>query len=117
MKEHFLLYVKGEVGERPQHAFMRTALSIHREDITRVIECYELMSTHRIAHPPETFFGSGALTPWLSTYTTRGLTTDNLGDAFDAVKDCTTGLNHAGEASITLQYLSATRYSIDATIY
>lgn len=117
MKEHFLLSINGEPVERPQHAFMRTALSLHQNDIDRVLESYELMSTHRIAHAPETFYGSGATRPWLSTYQTRGLTSNELTDTFDAIKDCITGMNHAGESSLSLQYLSSARcVSIVTTI-
>jgi ribonucleoside-diphosphate reductase alpha subunit len=50
---------RSKILERPQHMFMRVAVGIHREDIDRVIETYNLMSTGYFTHATPTLFFSG----------------------------------------------------------
>lgn len=49
----------GQVIERPQHMFMRTALGIHYDDIDAVIETYELLSKGVFTHASPTLFNAG----------------------------------------------------------
>lgn len=50
---------RDKVIERPQHMFMRVAVGIHRDDIDRVIETYDLMSAGYFTHATPTLYFSG----------------------------------------------------------
>ena len=40
----YLINIGDKIVERPQHMLMRVALGIHKQDVDRAIETYELMS-------------------------------------------------------------------------
>lgn len=54
LREHFLTTVNNVTCERPQHFYMKIALGIHGDDVNRVLETYDLLSTHYIVHSFET---------------------------------------------------------------
>src|SRR5437762_14285083 len=49
LERSYLLHIDGKVAERPQHMIMRVAVDIHGEDIEKVLETYNLMSS-KILH-------------------------------------------------------------------
>ena len=58
---------KGQIIERPQHMFMRVALSIHGHDIDSAIETYDLLSNKYFVHATPTLFNAGTMRQQLSS--------------------------------------------------
>lgn len=56
-----------KIIERPQYMWLRVSLGIHKNDITRVLETYELLSNFYFTHASPTLFNSGTPTPQLSS--------------------------------------------------
>ena len=44
LERSYLLKINGKIVERPQHMLMRVSVGIHLDDLTSVIETYDLMS-------------------------------------------------------------------------
>jgi hypothetical protein len=54
-------------GERPQHMYLRVAVGIWGDDLDRVAETYEALSTHKFTHASPTLFNAGTKTPQLAS--------------------------------------------------
>ena len=67
LERSYLLKLKGQIAERPQHMLMRVAIGIHKEDIDEAIETYELMSKKFFTHATPTLFNSGTPKPQMSS--------------------------------------------------
>lgn len=74
--------------ERPQHMFMRVAIFIHREDVGRVFETYDLMSRHVFIHATPTLFAAGTRCSSLSSCFLTRILDDSIDGIYDTLKDC-----------------------------
>ncbi|KAK2574689.1 hypothetical protein KPH14_013097, partial [Odynerus spinipes] len=74
--------------ERPQHMLMRVALFIHRNDIGRVCETYDLMSRHIFIHATPTLCSAGSKRPSLSSCFLTQINEDSIDGIFGTLKDC-----------------------------
>ena len=83
----YLIRIKNEIVERPQHMLMRVAVGIHGEDIDSAIETYDLMSRHIFTHASPTMFNAGTVVPQLSSCFLVGLQEDSLEGIMDTLKD------------------------------
>ena len=63
LERSYLLRSGGEIIERPQFMYMRIAVVIHGDDIPRVLETYELLSTGKYSHASPTMWNAG--TAWM----------------------------------------------------
>ena len=58
-KERKLASKYGKIIERPQHLIMRVALGIHKENLDKVFETYNLISQGYFTHATPTLYNSG----------------------------------------------------------
>ena len=49
LERSYLLRANGRIVERPQHMLMRVAVGIHKTDVARAIETYNLLSQRCVA--------------------------------------------------------------------
>lgn len=61
LERSYLLRLDGEVAERPQHMLMRVSIGIHKRDIDKAVETYNLMSDRWFTHASPTLFNAGTL--------------------------------------------------------
>lgn len=54
-------------GERPQHMYLRVAACIWGDDLDKLRETYEALSTHLFTHASPTLFNAGTRTPQLAS--------------------------------------------------
>ena len=59
LERAYLLKVDKTIYECPQDMLMRVSLSLHRHDINKAIECYQMMSDHLFTHATPTLFNAG----------------------------------------------------------
>ena len=93
----YLLVHKGKVVERPQYMWMRTALELHREDMQRVRETYDLLSQHYYTHATPTLFNSCLAKNQLSSCMLLTNKSDSVDGIYDTLRECSVlGASAAG---------------------
>lgn len=88
LERSYLMKVKGNIIERPQHMIMRVCLGIHGDDIDNVIASYNIMSDKYFTHATPTLFNAGTRQPQLSSCFLLSMKDDSVSGIFDTVKDC-----------------------------
>jgi ribonucleoside-diphosphate reductase alpha subunit len=84
----YLLKCQGEIVERPQDLFMRVSLGIHKDDIERVIETYNLMSKKYFIHATPALFNSGTKKPQMSSCFLLTMQEDSIEGIFNTISQC-----------------------------
>ena len=92
----YLLKYKTEIVERPQDLFMRVALGIHRGNIEKVIETYDLMSNKYFIHATPTLFNSGTKHPQMSSCFLLDMQDDSIEGIFNTLTQCAKISKNAG---------------------
>lgn len=59
LENMYLYKINGKVVERPQHLFMRVALGIHSNNLSKAFNTYNLLSQHYFIHATPTLFNAG----------------------------------------------------------
>jgi ribonucleoside-diphosphate reductase alpha subunit len=89
LEKSYLLRVNGRIVETPQFMWMRVALGIHGiEDVTRVVETYDLMSLGYMTHATPTLFNSGTLNPQMSSCFLMAMKDDSIKGIYDTLEEC-----------------------------
>jgi len=76
------------VGETPQYMYMRVALAIHKSDMARVRESYDLMSRHYFTHATPTLFNAGSPRAQMSSCFLQAMKDDSIEGIYDTMKEC-----------------------------
>lgn len=106
LESNYLLRdVENGMWERPQYAFMRTALEIHREDIESVVETYELISNMKGIHATPTLMNACCSVRQLAScyLVTPGVNT--VDELFDKLKKCASISDRSGGIGINLSHI------------
>ncbi len=98
----YLMTVNEELVERPQYMFMRVAIGIHGDDLTRVLETYELLSRKHMIHATPTLFNAGTRHAQNSSCFLLQIPQDSLDSIFDTLKNCGMISKHAGGIGISM---------------
>ena len=80
--------VDDKVVERPQHMFMRVAVSIWMKDIERVQETYEWLSSKYFTHASPTNFNAGTTVQQLSSCFLVAMKDDSIKGIFETLSQC-----------------------------
>ena len=115
LERSYLLRMKGEVVERPQHMLMRVALGIHGEDLDLALETYELMSQKWFIHATPTLFNAGTPKPQLSSCFLLSMTEDSIPGIFDTLTRCAKISQSAGGIGLSVHNVRATGSYIKGT--
>lgn len=93
--------------ERPQHLLMRVALFIHRNDLGRVCETYDLMSRHIFVHATPTLCSAGTKQPSLSSCFLTQINEDSIDGIFSTLKDCARIAKNGGGIGLSVTNVRA----------
>lgn len=96
-----------KIIERPQYMYMRVALAIHGENLSAVLEAYELMSTHRYTHATPTLFNAGTSRQQLSSCFLMQIKGDSIRGIFDSVSDTAQLSKYSGGLGISVHHIRA----------
>ena len=107
LERAYLMKLNGKVAERPQHMLMRVAVGIHREDITSVLETYNMMSQRLFTHASPTLFNAGTPTPQLSSCFLLCMKEDSIIGIYDTLSRCASISKHAGGIGISAHNVRA----------
>ena len=75
-------------GETPQYLYMRVAVAIHKDNLERVQETYELLSQHYFTHATPTLFNAGFPKAQMSSCFLQALKDDSIEGIYDTMKEC-----------------------------
>jgi ribonucleoside-diphosphate reductase alpha chain len=67
IERSYLLKMYGIVAERPQQMLMRVSIGIHKNNLEKALETYDLMSEGWFTHATPTLFNSGTPNPQMSS--------------------------------------------------
>lgn len=115
LERSYLLRLEGKVVERPQHMLMRVALGIHKEDLDKVVETYNLMSEKWFTHATPTLFNSGTPKPQMSSCFLLQIQDDSIEGIYETLKRCAKISQAAGGIGLSIHNVRATGSYIRGT--
>lgn len=107
LERSYLLRMDGQVVERPQHLFMRTAIGIHGDHIEAAVETYNLMSEKWFIHATPTLFNAGTPKPQLSSCFLLSMTEDSISGIFETLSRCARISQSAGGIGLSIHNIRA----------
>jgi ribonucleotide reductase alpha subunit len=107
LEKSYLLKLDGQVAERPQYMYMRTALQVWGENIEKVISTYNLMSEGYYTHATPTLFNSGTTRTQLSSCFLLSVNFDSIESIFDTLKETALISKNAGGIGIAFSNVRA----------
>ena len=107
LERAYLIRVKDNIIERPQHMYMRVALGIHKTDIRAAIETYNLMSERYFTHATPTLFHSGTpFSQMLSCFLLGGSReSDSIKGIYKLLGDCASISQWAGGIGVNIHHI------------
>jgi len=115
LERSYLLRIDGEVAERPQHMYMRVAIGIHKGDIEKAIETYNLMSEGWFTHATPTLFNAGTPKPQMSSCFLLTMQNDSIDGIYETLKQCAKISQTAGGIGLSIHNIRATGSYIRGT--
>lgn len=107
-KSYLLRDVGGKLVERPQYMFLRVAVAIHGNNMDRVKETYDLMSTKHFIHATPTLYNAGKHRQQLSSCFLTQIEEDSIDGIFNTVKNCALISKSAGGIGLSVSNVRAT---------
>lgn len=111
----YLMRVKKEVVERPQHMWLRVALGMHGSNLERVKETYLYMSSKCMTHATPTLFNCGRPRSQNSSCFLLAMEDDSIEGIYDTLKDCALISKWSGGIGLHLHNIRATGSHINGT--
>jgi ribonucleoside-diphosphate reductase subunit M1 len=115
LERSYLLKLDGKIAERPQHMIMRVAVGIWGDDVERVIETYNLMSSKFFTHASPTLFNAGTPQAQLSSCFLVDMKDDSIEGIYDTLKTCAMISKMAGGIGLNVHRIRATGSYIAGT--
>jgi ribonucleoside-diphosphate reductase subunit M1 len=103
----YLIKVQDEVVETPQDMFMRVAVQIHRDNLERVRETYNMMAGHFFTHATPTLYNACLNDPQLASCFLICPKEDSIEGLFDMVSQCAVISKYAGGIGLNIHSIRA----------
>lgn len=88
LEKEILINYDNSIMERPQHMFLRVALTIHTEDIKEVQKTYHLLSQQYYTHASSVMRYAGTDKSQLFSYFTTNVADDSVEAIYETLKNC-----------------------------
>jgi ribonucleoside-diphosphate reductase alpha chain len=115
LERAYLLKVGDTIVERPQHMWMRVAITLHGDNLAKVKETYDLLSLHYYTHATPTLFNAGTQHPQLSSCFLVGMQDDSIEGIYETLKDCALISKWAGGIGLHVHNIRASGTPIHGT--
>jgi len=115
LERAYLLRVNTVIVERPQHMWLRVAIAIHKENIEKVKETYDLMSQKYFTHATPTLFNAGTPRPQLSSCYLIAMEKDSIQGIYNTLTDCAKISKWAGGIGMHIHNVRASGSHIRGT--
>jgi len=106
-QKYLLRDVTGRVLERPQHMYMRVALTLWPDNLDRVLETYDLMSTKHFIHATPTMFNAGSPRAQMSSCYLLSMSEDSIAGIYKTLADCAQISKYAGGIGLHIHNIRA----------
>ncbi|GBG30386.1 Ribonucleoside-diphosphate reductase large subunit [Hondaea fermentalgiana] len=107
LERSYLLKVNDKIAERPQQMLMRVSVGIHKEDIDRAIETYNMMSQKFFTHATPTLFNAGTPRPQMSSCFLVHMKDDSIEGIFQTLETCARISKYAGGIGVNIHNIRA----------
>lgn len=107
LERSYLLRLKGEIAERPQHMLMRVSVGIHKNDIEAAIKTYNLMSEGWFTHATPTLFNAGTPKPQMSSCFLLTMKEDSITGIYDTLSQTAKISQSAGGIGLAIHDIRA----------
>ena len=107
LERAYLMKVNGQIVERPQHMWLRVAISIHKDDFVKVKESYDLMSLKKFTHATPTIYNAGTNCEQLSSCFLVAMQDDSIDGIYDTLKQCAQISKRAGGIGLHIHNVRA----------
>ena len=107
LEKSYLIKMDGIVQERPQHMHMRVALGIHKDNIEKAIETYNLISQKYFTHATPTLYNAGTVRPQLSSCFLLSLEDDSIQGIYSTLQKCALISKYAGGIGLSIHNVRA----------
>ena len=107
LERAYLLKKKGVSVERPQHMWMRVAIQLHGNNMSRVQETYDALSQGYFIHATPTLFNSGTQHPQLSSCFLLTMKADSIKGIYETLSDCAQISKWAGGIGLSIHNIRA----------
>jgi ribonucleoside-diphosphate reductase alpha chain len=114
LEKAYLMKINKVIIERIQHLFLRVAIGLHKKDMKRVIETYDLMSTRCFTHATPTLFHAGTNHPQLLSCFLMGID-DSITGIYKCLANCAQISKWAGGIGIHISNIRAKNSIIRGT--
>ena len=111
----YLMKINRITVERPQHMWLRVAIGIHGNNMTKITETYELMSQKYFTHATPTLFNAGTPHPQLSSCYLLAMENDSIDGIYNTLKDCALISKWAGGIGLHIHNIRASGSHIRGT--
>ncbi len=96
----YLLKRDGELSETPQFMLLRVAIGIHKDNLEKVEESYNLMAKKYFTHATPTLFNSGTPKPQMSSCFLVAMKEDSIKGIYGTLAEVAEISQHAGGIGI-----------------
>lgn len=114
-KSYLMRDKMGTIIERPQMMWMRVALGIHGDDMKRVFETYDLMSSGFFTHATPTLFNAGTPNPCLASCFLLPIEDDSISGMYNSVRQCAIISKGAGGIGLSVSNVRGSGSHISST--
>jgi len=115
-QKYLLRILDGTTVERPQHLWMRVAVTLWGEwamtqepakGFARILETYELLSTKQFIHATPTLFNAGSPRPQMSSCYLISMAEDSIKGIYKTLADCAQISKYAGGIGLHVSNIRA----------
>ncbi|MDC0231416.1 ribonucleoside-diphosphate reductase subunit alpha [Aureispira] len=115
LERAYLMHLEDKtILERPQHMWMRVAIGIHGNNLSKVKETYDYLSQGYFTHATPTLFHAGTPRPQMSSCFLHG-TSDSVHGIYDTIKRCAVISKWAGGIGVHISNIRAAKSYIRGT--
>ena len=115
LERAYLMRLNKVVVERPQYMWLRVSIGIHGDNIEKVTETYNLMSSKYFTHATPTLFNAGTPHPQLSSCYLLAMEKDSIEGIYNTLKDCALISKWAGGIGLHIHNVRASGSDIRGT--
>ena len=88
LEKSYLLKSNHKIRETPQYLYMRVALCIHRDNLEKAFETYDMISNKYFIHATPTLFNAGTNHEQLASCFLLSMKEDSISGIYDTLKCC-----------------------------
>jgi len=115
LERAYLQRINKKIVERPQHMWMRVAIAIHKDDLVKVKESYDLLSQKYFTHATPTLFNAGTPHQQLSSCYLVAMEKDSIEGIYSTLTDCAKISKWAGGIGMHIHNIRASGSHIRGT--